>query len=247
MITRTIHGFAYNPIRDEIVVPQFYAQAIMSFRGGANGDESPVRMIHGPDTQITNADRLELDPVHGEIFVPLPEGKILVFPSDARDNVAPIRILEGPDTLLRGGPLAVDPVHNLLIVAGERSGGSAQLLIFNRMDSGNVKPRAVISGSKTQLTSINQIAVYPPRELVLVAVGNERSSARDRGALNTPTFVGVWSERDRGDVPPRWTIGGPDGMLLKARGVALDPKSKSVFLSDMHLNSVFTYYFPEIF
>ena len=50
LITRTIHDMAYDPVRDEIVVPQFYAQAIMTFRGGANGNEAPIRIIRGPAT-----------------------------------------------------------------------------------------------------------------------------------------------------------------------------------------------------
>jgi hypothetical protein len=59
--------------------------------------------------------------------------------------------------------------------------------------------------------------------------------------------VGVWSIHDRGDVPPRWMIGGPNGMLVQIRGVALDPKHKSVIVSDKRLNALLTYSFPEIF
>jgi hypothetical protein len=65
--------------------------------------------------------------------------------------------------------------------------------------------------------------------------------ANDRG------FVGAWSIDDRGEVPPRWMIGGPRGMLVQIRGVALDPKNKTVMVSDKRLNAVLTYSFPEIF
>jgi hypothetical protein len=62
------------------------------------------------------------------------------------------------------------------------------------------------------------------------------------------SFVGVWNYvEDKGDVPPRWTIGGPKGMLRQPRGVALDPKNKAVIVSDKYLNAVITYYFPEVF
>src|ERR1043166_8691188 len=77
-ITRNIHGFAYDPVKDEIVVPQFHAQAVMTFRGGANGDEKPVRMLHGPDVKLANTDKVEIDPVHRETFVPV-IGAVLVF------------------------------------------------------------------------------------------------------------------------------------------------------------------------
>ncbi|HLA39440.1 MAG TPA: hypothetical protein VJ417_05550, partial [Candidatus Glassbacteria bacterium] len=62
-----------------------------------------------------------------------------------------------------------------------------------------------------------------------------------------PSAVGVWHIDDNGDVPPRWTIGGPHGMLKQPRGIDFDAKNKSVIISDKVVNAVLTYYFPEIF
>ena len=235
---------AYNPLTDEIVIPQFYAQAIMTYRGGANGDEKPIRIIMGPDTQITTPARLGLDPVHKEVYIPLSD-RILVFPSDAEGNVAPIRIIRGPDTMLGADALTIDPVHNLLIVAGGRprqrgAGGGGQILIFNRTDTGNVKPKAAIFGPKTKIGRTGLITVYPPKQNILLGVpSNEKSSPNN--------FVGVWSENDNGDVPPRWMIGGPNQLLRQVRGITVVPKDKNVVVSDKYQNSVMTYYFPEIF
>src|SRR6266516_4723812 len=70
------------------------------------------------------------------------------------------------------------------------------------------------------------------------------------GGISEPegTFVGVWSTNDNGDVPPRWKIEGKaSNVMKKPRGVALDPKHKEVIVSDMRLNAVLTFYFPEIF
>jgi hypothetical protein len=61
------------------------------------------------------------------------------------------------------------------------------------------------------------------------------------------SFVGIWSIRDNGDVPPRWKIGGPRSTLKKPRGVALDPAHKEVIVADMRLNAVLTYFLPELF
>ena len=44
---------AYDDVHDEIVVPQPQAQAIMTFRGGANGEEPPIRVIQGSLTQLS--------------------------------------------------------------------------------------------------------------------------------------------------------------------------------------------------
>ena len=233
--TRTIHGMAYNPVRDEIVVPQYYTFAIMTFRGDADGNVPPMRTIMGPDTRLKLPMRAEVDSVHGEIFVPQ-DNEILVFPVEADGNVRPIRILKGPDTQLGAGWASVDPIQNLLLV---NDGGS--VLIFNRTDEGNTKPKAVISGPKTMLTASSLMTVYPPKGIFLVAARGPKQSDPEN------SFVGVWSVHDNGDVPPRWTIGGPNGILHRTRGIAVDPESKTVIASDKYLNAVFTWHVPEIF
>ena len=60
-------------------------------------------------------------------------------------------------------------------------------------------------------------------------------------------FVGVWSINDNGNVPPRWTIGGPHGALQMVRGVAVNPKHKELVVTDKRLNAILTFYFPELF
>ena len=258
LITRTIHDMAYDPVRDEIVVPQFYLQGILTFRGSANGDEAPIRVISGPRTQITNPARIALDPVHNEIYIPNGD-RLLVFPRDGQGDVAPIRIIEGPDTQLSASTVQIDPVHNLIIVgggafgertpeerarqqviSGDRGERGGQVLIFNRTDNGNVKPLRIIRGPNSKLARIGLMAVYPPKELILVGVPSGENTSPNN-------FVGVWSELDNGDVPPRWMIGGPNSVLRQVRGVTLDPKNKSVIVSDKYVNAVLTFYFPEIF
>jgi hypothetical protein len=243
LFTRTIHGMAYNPVRDEIVVPQFFTFAILTFRGDATGNVPPIRTIMGPDTQLMLPDRVEVDGVHGEIFVPQ-DDKILVFPVEGDGNVKPIRVLEGPDTQLGGGSVVPDPVHNLLIVRGSAPGQGqrgAQILIFNRTDQGNAKPRAIIKGPKTLLATGDGLAtVYPPRGWIVVAARGVQQSSPD-------SFIGIWSIHDNGDVAPRWTIGGPNGILRRTRGITLDPESKTVIASDKYLNAVFTWHLPEMF
>src|ERR1051325_10783302 len=167
---------AYDPVRDEIVVPQFFAFAILTYKGDATGDVAPIRKIFGPHTQLKLPQRLALDAVHGEIFVPQGDS-ILVFPADADGDVAPIRVIKGPDTLLGASALTIDPVHNLLIVSGSRprgpgeseegegegegATGRGEILVFNRTDNGNVKPRNVISGYGVDGATL--MTTYPPK------------------------------------------------------------------------------------
>ncbi len=52
-----MHDIRYDAIHDEIVVSNPFAQAILTFRGSATGEEAPIRVIQGPKTMIGNVDR----------------------------------------------------------------------------------------------------------------------------------------------------------------------------------------------
>src|SRR5437870_5882130 len=128
-----MHDFSYDPIHDEIVITSALAQAILTFRGAANGEEPPIRIIQGNKTGILAVgalDKVTIDSVHEEYFITTPNQEVLVFSRLAQGNVAPIRVLKGPDTQLAvgqqndgiftgkgGNPnISVDSIHNLLLV-----------------------------------------------------------------------------------------------------------------------------------
>ena len=236
-----MHDIRYDDVHDEIVVPNQFAQAILTFAAGGQGEITPIRVIQGPHTQLRRPDRMDVDPIHNEIFVPNSDS-ILVFPREAQGDTAPIRVIRGPATQLRSAnAIAVDPVHNLIIVNSTLENGRS-LLIFKRTDEGNVPPQSVIGGPKTGIISIDQLQVYPPGGWIVVTNPSNYSQPEPEGA-----FVGIWNIKDHGDVPPRWVIGGPDSMLKKPRGVTLNPRHKEIIVADMRLNAVLTYSFPEIF
>jgi DNA-binding beta-propeller fold protein YncE len=245
-----MHDIRYNPVADEIVVGNPFARAILTFRGGANGQEPPIRVIQGPNTQ-QDGGRVAVDPVHREIYAPASGGGIVVFPHDAQGDVAPIRAIRGPDTQLGGSSIAVDPVNNLIAVAGERNGEEGlSIVVFDRTANGNVKPRNVISGPNSQLPKswINQLQILPEQRLVGLAVLPERNGA----ILMEPTgqvFIGFWSLDANGDVPPKWKIYGGDSRikLTKPFGLDLNPAHREIYVSDMRLNGVLTFSFPELF
>ena len=248
LLGRTMHAIAYNEMRDEFVVPQQFGQAILTFRGDASGEATPLRVIQGSRTMLVEPDRLAIDPMHNEIFVP--EGdQVLVFPLLGNGNVAPIRVLKGPDTLLGASSVAVDPIHNLLTVAGGNRQEGTGILIFDRMANGNTKPVRVIRGPNTQLGQLGgPHAVYPPTGRILVTIRSQGASGGLGERMTTDDgFVGVWSINDNGNVPPRWTIGGPGGVLQMVRGVAVNAKHKELIVTDKRLNAILTFYFPELF
>src|ERR1051326_2395247 len=113
LLARVMHSIIYDSMHDEIVVPQYFAQAILTFRGGANEEEPPIRIIQGPHTALRVPERLDVDTIHNEIFVPQGD-EVLVFPRSAAGDVAPIRVLKGFPEAVSAEAVAVDPVHNIL-------------------------------------------------------------------------------------------------------------------------------------
>ena len=247
-LARTMHDIRYDPVHDEILVTNPFALALLVFRGGADGEEAPIRVIQGSNTRLSGhgtggLDRLDVDPVHNEIFVPN-GSSVLVFSRTATGNVAPIRVLEGPDTRLSGTTsLAVDPVNNVLVVLE-----SGYFLIFNRTDQGNVKPRAAIAPpSDLSFRGSSQFQLYPPKGWIFVSVQSRQQSGDTRHVEFEGAGFGVWSIRDDGQVPPRWLITGPQSLLKRPRGIALNPKDKEVYVAEMRQNAILTYFFPEVF
>ncbi len=238
-LSRTMHAIEYDAAHDEFVVPQQLGQAILTFRGGAAGQEAPIRVIQGSRTRLRRPDRLAVDPVHDEIFVP--EGNaILVFPRGASGNVAPIRVIEGPDTKLltetsSSAAIAVDPVHNVIVMADEF------IVTFNRTDSGNVKPQTFIAGPRTGLKGTRGLAVQPEGGWILAFASEPGPGKRDN------RFIGVWHHTDTGDVPPRFRIADAGGVMLVPRGLAIDARHQTVIASDKSSNAILTFLVREIF
>jgi hypothetical protein len=235
-----MHGIAYDDIHDEIVVPQAFAQAVLTFAGGANGEQPPLRVIQGSLTQLQAPDRMSLDPVNNEIYV-VERGYILVFPREANGNVAPIRRLEGPNTGISQGLsfVAIDPIRNLLLSA---SGG--KIRIFNRTDNGDAKPKAVIGGPKSGFNGPSgPFAYYPPTGMIVATSHLSGSAGSEQ--LNNIGEVVVFNITDNGDVAPRWHIG--KGFLKVPRGIALDAEGKSVIVTEKIGNRIITFHLPEVF
>jgi DNA-binding beta-propeller fold protein YncE len=242
LLGRTMHGFTYDEIHDEFTVPQQFAQAILTFAGGADGEMPPLRVIQGSRTRLEAPDRVAVDAVNNEIFVP--EGdKILVYDRTGNGNVAPKRAIEGPDVGRGLDALAIDPVNELLIVGVGGGGGDlgrgTRFLVFDRTANGNVKPKMTIRGPRAMG---GPFAIYPQKKLILAT-----NRPVNEALAGDDSYLGVWSYEKTSDGPPLWTIGGPKGIFQMPRGVALDVKNKSIIASDKRLNSVLTFRVPELF
>jgi len=243
MISRTMHGIAYDEIHDEIVIPSPFAEAILFFRGEADGEEAPIRVIQGSNTHLDDIDALAADPEHNEIFVPLRrQGAVLVFRRDVGGNVAPIRVLRSSNVTFTPYRLAIDPENNLLVVANNNP---PAIFMFDRTAQGDVAPKATIAGPQTGFMQIQAVEVYPPTRSIVVEISDTVAASTEGRAK--PGFIGVWNYSDEGDVAPRAVLRGPDGLMIRPRGMAINPEHKEIYVADMRRNALFTFSFPEIF
>ncbi len=255
---RTIHGIAYDPLRDEIVVPNALADAILVYPAGAEGPTPPRRTIQGPCTRLVTPHAVSLDLENREILVASLTGRaIYAFPMDANGDAKPMRVIQGPQTKLGHiVGLGVDAKRNLLVVAN-----SKDILIFNRTDNGDVAPRAAIAGPKTGIGDEPwQLHVYQGR--IFLAASNHLhenlySAVTPKGTYSKVPedpwldpnlgFIGVWNTIDNGDIRPRLMIKGPFSGLLHPTGLALNPRDGEIYVSDSIRNALFTYLVPEFF
>lgn len=257
-LARTVHGIAYDPDHDLIYVPNPLADAVLVFRGSANGNEPPIRVIQGPCTRLVVPHAVSLDLEHHEILVAsLSNRAIAVFPWDADGNVSPIRYISGPKTRLgHVVGLGVDTTSNLLAVAN-----SEEILIFNRTDNGDVAPLGEIKGPHTGIGDEPwELQIYKSR--IFLATSNHLhinvySGVTLKDGYNKPPedpwlnpelgFIGVWNMKDRGDVPPHAIIKGPFSQVLHPTGLALNPKDGEIYVTDSIRNGLFTYLVPDFF
>lgn len=258
LLGRTIHGLVYDPTRDEIVVPNALADAVLVFRAGAVDAERPLRVIQGPHTHLVTPHAVSLDLRNREILVASLTGRrINVFPDDGNGDATPVRVIEGPRTELgHVVGLAVDPDRNLLAVANTQ-----EILIFNRTDSGNVPPRARIAGPKTGITDEPwQMEFYKGR--IFLAASNHFHQNLYEGVTLRPDakevpddpwlnpilgFMGIWNITDNGDVAPLALIRGPFSGLIHPVGLALNPKDGEIYVSDSVRNGVLSFLVPQFF
>ena len=253
-----MHGIFYDHIHDEIVVPVALGGAILTLPGDAAGDAPPKRVLQGPKTGISQPDTVFVDLEHDELIVESGDDAVLVFPRTAQGDVPPSRRIGGPNSGVSNiYGLAADSKRDCIIVANRVDGaGRASddaILVFNRLDNGDPKPKTKIAGPHTGIIKIRQVFVDEERGLIYATIKNnfENYNVADPRPSpwdpNKTGFIGVWSIDDNGDVPPRGVIKGPASGLVWPAGVAINPANHEVYAIDSVSNALFMFRTPEFF
>lgn len=161
-------GLAIDPAHDEILVTTYPATdnstpgGILAFSRLADGNSAPLRAIGGANVPIPYATMLALDAAHDELYT-FGDSGLLVFPRTADGDVAPIRSLSAVLDLVHDvGPrgILVDNVNDRLIVTRtDESDTRPDILVFERLASGNVAPLLTIAGPATGLHRPEQPAM----------------------------------------------------------------------------------------
>lgn len=179
-LSRTMHGLAYDDLHDEIIVPVALSGAVLVFRGGATGDEPPLRVIQGSKTGMIRPQTVEVDPVNNEIVAADSSSRaILVYDRMANGDVEPKRRIGGDKTLFRDIiGIAIDAKSNLILASTRSTDGFSGILMFDRMANGNVAPIRKIGGPMTgALGAFRQLKVDGERGMVYLAVQGYRGAS----------------------------------------------------------------------
>lgn len=196
---------------------------IAVFARSAKEDTPPLRAIEGQGSLLGRTMHdIAFDGVHDEIVVTSPLTQaILSFRGAASGEEPPLRIIQGDKTQIKGvgatGKVSIDPVHNEIYLATP----DQQILVFNRLDSGNVAPKRILVGPHTMLSLGKQntdntviagggvygggnvpcIRIDPVHDLLLVP--------RQGGGGQGGGSILVFDRTASGDTPPKAIIQGP--------------------------------------
>jgi len=196
---------------------------IAVFARSAKEDSPPLRAIEGQGSLLGRTMHdIAFDGIHDEIVVTSPLTQaILSFRGAASGEEAPLRVIQGDKTQIKGvgatGKVSIDPVHDEIYLATP----DQTILVFNRLDHGNVAPKRVLGGPHTQLSLGKQntdnsvvagagnvygggnvpcIRIDPIHNLLLVP--SEGRGFNGGGVL-------IYNRTASGDTPPIGMIRGP--------------------------------------
>ena len=172
------HGtfaIAVDESKQEMFLTVQHQNSVVVYRKQATGEEKPLRVIQGSETQLEDPHGIALDLKNNRMFVSnfgnaqvrqqgegrgrsgtygkFEQPSITVYPLDAKGNVKPLWSIEGPQTKLNWpSHIAIHEERQELFVAND---ADDSILVFRAGDKADVAPIRVIKGPNTGIK-------YPP-------------------------------------------------------------------------------------
>jgi DNA-binding beta-propeller fold protein YncE len=240
-----IRGFAIgvHEERNELFITN-QDSVVYVFRKQAAGEEKPLRVLRGNDTELSDPHGIAIDAKNNVFFVsnygngevtvdpepgsrqrPRSYGKfsppsITAYALEANGNAKPLAKIQGPKTLLNWpSHMALHQERQELFVAND---ADDSVLVFRTSDKGDVAPTRVIKGPNTGIKHPPGITLDEKRgDLYVASMGN--------------ASVRVFPVTANGNVRPSRTVrGGPEGRLAlnigNPGGVGYDTKRDQVLV-----------------
>ncbi len=233
------YAITADPVNKELYVSDFFGEAVRVYPLDADGDVAPLRnLINGPNSHLVWPRQLVVDTVNDEIIVPsfnifdpppAPASSIRVYPRTADGDVAPLRSIFGDNTMLDNPlSLVLDAAHDELITNSYSAGGQfvPGILTFSRADSGDTIPLRTLAGPATTILNYtNWLAHDPVNDEIYVDAVYSNEFFANLG-------YAVFPRTASGDVAPIRTVSGISTGLSQIAGIAFDPESERVIVSN---------------
>jgi DNA-binding beta-propeller fold protein YncE len=217
-------GIAIDPVHQELYVTNDVTGGsyITVYPLDGSGNIAPIRTLQGPLTGIDGPNGIMVDLVHDELFIvnykTADGGSITVFPRTASGNAEPLRTIRGPNTgFNRPQELALDLTNDEIIVGNSAfaTPSPGSVLVFSRLDAGNVSPLREIAGPNTQLCTPVGLSLDLESDEIVVANANYHETP-------CPASVTVYGRTASGDAAPIRQIGpGPVSAFVELVSVTV--------------------------
>lgn len=208
----TAFGIVADEQTQEIFLTVQDDNAVVVFPKQAKENDKANRVLQGRDTLLADPHGITLDPKRGEIFV-TNWGSLNERPdyTPGTGGGARYGAGRGNRTDLPVGSTRAYPASGRII--------PPSITVYPKDAVGNVAPRRVITGPKTQLDWPTSITVHPERGEIFVA-------------NDTGDSITVYPADASGDVAPIRVIRGPRSLVKNPTGVALDLVNNELWVAN---------------
>jgi len=205
-------GIGVDESKQEMYLTVQHQNAVYVYRKMASGNEKPLRVLAGNDTQLEDPHGIAVD-AKNNLLIVSNHGNV-AYSGTGADAAPPLGSAED------GGSRNFRP--------GSGKFYPSSITIYPRDAKENTAPLRVIEGPRTRLNWPAQIAVDEERGEIYVANDMDHS-------------IAVFKITDSGDVAPTRLIRGPKSEILNPTGITLDLKNKELWVANMGNHSATAY------